>query len=141
MFGLVAEPGAIVLHLGDPGIGVTRAFLILVGEFLALTLHIQADQIVRYRRFNPTFLGKMPQHLPVTLTVVAAHDRPHAAFACIVEASTPIRHAFDQSKLGKLRQHPCEYGIVGLGRLPRMGLRKPGMIRYSLPAQKQQELP
>ena len=141
MLRFVAKPGAAVLHLGDPRIGIALALPILVGKLLSLTLLVHPDQIVSRRRLDAALLGKPPQHLPVALATVAAHDRTKRSIRLHRRRIHADPVTLDQAMLGKLCQDPGEYRLMGFQRQARTGLRKPGMIRHSLPARKQQKLP
>ena len=141
MLRLVAKPGAAVLHLGDPSIGISRALPIFVGELLPLTLSVQPDQIVGRRRLNPALLGEALQHLTVALATITAHDRTKRCIRLHRRRIHANAIALDQAMLGKLCQDPGEHRLMGFQRQARPSLRKPGMIRDALPARKQQKLP
>jgi len=69
-------------HLGDPRIGVRRAFPILIGKLLALARLVHPDQIVRRRRLDPAFLRQALEHLAVALATALAHDRTKRCIRC-----------------------------------------------------------
>ena len=61
VLGLVGQPGATILQLGDLGLWVRRREPVCVGQPLALALAIQPDQVVGRRGLDAAFLGQTLQ--------------------------------------------------------------------------------
>src|SRR5918997_1435233 len=64
------------LHLCDSGIGICRAFPVLIGSLL-LALAVNARKIFAAWRFDPGLLRKIGEKLFVTGSVVPPDNGPH----------------------------------------------------------------
>ena len=129
-----------VLHLGDPGVRVGRAFPVGVRQRLALALAVEARQVLGARRLDPALLRHPRQHRAVALACVAANDRAQRRVGFHRRAVDADPLALHQAALGHELQHPAEHLLVRLVRQTRARARKPRMIGNLLDVRQPQEL-
>ena len=140
MLGLVGQPGAAVLHLGDLGLRIRRRGPVRVGQPLAFALAVQPDQVLGRRRRDPALRRQPLEHLPVAFAAVAADDRAQRRIGFHGRGIDADPVALDQAVLGQPLQHPGEHRLMHLQRQPRARLAQPGMVGHRLGRAQPQEL-
>ena len=106
VLGLVGQPGAAILQLGDLGLWVRRREPVCVGQPLALALAIQPDQVVGRRGLDAAFLGQTLQHLPVAFAAVAPDDRAQCRVGRHGRGIDADAITLDQAVLGQALRRP-----------------------------------
>ena len=130
-----------VLHLGDLRLRIALAHPVRVGQLLALTGAIDANEIVGRRRLDPALLGHSLQHLPIGLACLPADDRPEGGIGLHRRGVDADPLALHQTVLGDARQHPAEHSLMNFVRQSASRLRQPGVIRHPLRRPQTQKLP
>ena len=95
-----------VLHLGDPGVRVGRAFPVGVRQRLALALAVEARQVLGARRLDPALFRHPRQHRAIALAAVAPHDRAQRGVGLHRRAVDADPLALHQAALGHELQAP-----------------------------------